>query len=109
MTWAPGESGNPAGRPAGVPNKLTRSMREAFLEAFDKLGGVDALVEWAGRHDDNRGAFYSLVSKLLPREIDLRANDGGFALIIQERLDRARARIAEQDEAAGAKAGGDVR
>jgi len=67
-------------------------MRDAFLEAFDRLGGVDALVAWAGRHDDNLGRFYQMLSKLLPREVDLRSNGGGVGLIIQERLERARKR-----------------
>jgi len=57
-------------------------MREAFLMAFDALGGVPALVEWASRDDDNRGQFYGLLARLLPREVNLSAESGGFQLTI---------------------------
>ena len=52
----------------GTKNKVTQSMREAFKDAFDKMGGVDALVEW-GSMPQNRGAFYQLASKLIPIEV----------------------------------------
>ena len=56
------------GRPVGAKNKVTQSMREAFKEAFDGMGGAEALMEW-GMEPDNRGAFYSLASKLIPIEV----------------------------------------
>ena len=54
------------GRQAGTPNKVTASMRQAFQDAFDKLGGVEALVDW-GR--ENPSLFYPLASKLIPLDI----------------------------------------
>ncbi len=60
--------GNPPGigRPKGAQNKLTRTIKEAFREAFERRGGVDALIQWAKKDES---AFYSLVSKLIPTEV----------------------------------------
>ena len=57
--------GNP-GRPVGVKNKVTQSIREAFKEAFDQLGGAQALARWGA---ENPTPFYALASKLIPQEI----------------------------------------
>ena len=42
-----GSSGNPNGRPLGSKNKFT-TLKNAFIETFEELGGVDNLVEWLG-------------------------------------------------------------
>ena len=42
-----GSSGNPNGRPVGSRNKFT-TLKSAFIEAFEELGGVDNLIEWDG-------------------------------------------------------------
>lgn len=52
------------GRVKGTPNKRTSEVKGSLIEAFDNLGGVDALVEWA--KDGNRGEFYKLWAKVLP-------------------------------------------
>lgn len=54
------------GRPKGVPNKVTASMRQAWMDAFDKLGGVDALVAWGRTNPDD---FYKAVTKLIPLDL----------------------------------------
>ena len=64
------------GRPKGTPNKLTRAAKEAFQLAFDQLGGVDKMVEWAQSDPDNLKAFYSLYSKLIPVDV----TSGGNAI-----------------------------
>lgn len=51
------------GRPKGTPNKFTASIRDAFREAFDRRGGVDALLAWA---DENPDEFYRLIGKMIP-------------------------------------------
>lgn len=63
-----GQSGNPAGRVAGSPNKFTKSVKEAFAEAFEKLGGAQALMAWG---KDNPTEFYKLASKLIPAEVNM--------------------------------------
>ena len=62
--FKPGQSGNPAGKPKGTLNNFTK-VRNAWLTAFDQLGGTAGLVKW-GR--ENRGDFYKLLTRLLPRE-----------------------------------------
>lgn len=51
--------------PAG-PQKVTRQLRELFREAFDQLGGVEYLVDFATRNDQNARVFVQAISKLLP-------------------------------------------
>lgn len=55
-------------KPVGAKNKVTQSMREAWLNAFNEIGGVPALVKW-GKKPRNQTAFYSLASKLIPVDI----------------------------------------
>jgi len=43
-------------------------MRQAWMEAFEGVGGVEALIEW-GKNPKNQTAFYSLASKLIPIDI----------------------------------------
>lgn len=46
------------GRKKGQPNKLTRDAREAVAKAFDGVGGIEALTEWAL---NNPSEFYTRV------------------------------------------------
>lgn len=65
------------GRPKGTPNKLTRTVRDAFEQAFELLqqDEGDPVIErpaanlsaWAQR---NPTEFYKLASKLIPTEIN---------------------------------------
>lgn len=55
-----------SGRQPGSINKATASIKGAFVEAFDKLGGADALAKWAV---DQPTEFYKLASKLIPTEL----------------------------------------
>jgi hypothetical protein len=67
------------GRPKGSLNKSTKAVKEALEEAFDELGGVDSLVQWARR---DPGEFYKCWVKMLPKNMEVSGKDGE-ALIIQ--------------------------
>lgn len=54
------------GRKKGVPNKTTASVQAALTEAFERRGGIDALVAWAERDPTE---FYKLWGKLIPKDI----------------------------------------
>lgn len=57
------------GRPKGSKNKFT-ALKDTFLQAFEDIGGVKELARW-GKDEKNRGAFYQIISKMLPKEIEL--------------------------------------
>lgn len=63
------------GRPKGVKNKLT-NLREAVLEAFDQVGGVQYLARLAEGTQSDRAAFVGLVSKVLPTQINANVEGG---------------------------------
>ena len=65
-----GSSGNPNGRPVGSKNKFT-TLKNAFIETFEELGGVDNLVEWARA---NQTEFYRMVARLMPREVETKVS-----------------------------------
>lgn len=55
------------GRKKGVPNKTTQAAKEAIAEAFEKMGGTKALVDWADKDNDNRRVFYAQIwPKIVP-------------------------------------------
>lgn len=54
------------GRTKGVPNKTTTAAKEAFSLAFEGIGGVSALIEWA---EENRSDFFKLYARLIPVEL----------------------------------------
>lgn len=68
----------PSGRPKGVRNKLT-NLRDAVLEAFDRVGGADYLVRLAEGTQSDRAAFVSLMNKVLPTQINQQV-EGGIKL-----------------------------
>ncbi|WP_324807197.1 hypothetical protein SH584_11430 [Sphingomonas sp. LY29] len=58
------------GRPKGAVNKTTKAAKEAIAEAFEKMGGINALVSWASTSDDNRKVFYSQIwPKIVPLQV----------------------------------------
>lgn len=70
------------GRPKGVPNKATKAIKEMIVQALDKAGGVNYLLEQSQK---NPTAFLSLVAKVLP--LQLTGEDGGAIQI--QKIERA--------------------
>jgi hypothetical protein len=56
------------GRRKGTPNKMTASVKSALEEAFEQLGGVEVLANWA---EENPGDFFKLWVKILPRDFSV--------------------------------------
>jgi hypothetical protein len=54
------------GRAPGAKNRITKDLKTAYLEAFDKRGGMQGLLDWAETAPD---AFYAQISKMLPRNV----------------------------------------
>jgi len=50
----------------GIPNKTTVAVKQALIEAFEQMGGVARLAEFAKVEP---GEFYKLWVKILPQEI----------------------------------------
>lgn len=67
------------GRQKGSPNKVTASISQALTDAFDNLGGVPSLVKWG---EANRGEFYKLWSKLVPRDVKVGGEGGGPVQVV---------------------------
>lgn len=62
------------GRTKGSKNKFT-DLKNAFLQVFDKLGGVEGFFQWASKNNLNKTQFYHMITKLLPKAIDVSASD----------------------------------
>lgn len=76
MPFQPGVSGNAAGRPKGSQNKSTASVKAALCEAFEKMGGVPALLAWGKKNPEE---FYKIWAKMMPTEIQ--ANVSGKVVV----------------------------
>lgn len=74
MSFKPGHPGGP-GRPKGSPNKLTRTVRQAFEEAFEELNRDPdkpyALAQWGKKNPDK---FYLLSQKLIPAQVEAKVD-----------------------------------
>ena len=88
--FRPGE--RPVGRQKGTPNKATASIKAAFVEAFDNLGGATALANWAR---ENPTEFYRLASKLIPTEVNAKV-EHDLTQLTDEQLDAKLAAAAAQ-------------
>lgn len=64
-----------AGAKLGVQRVDTQRAHEAIALAFERIGGVDALVTWA---KENQGAFYERVwPKIIPAQLTVQPGQGG--------------------------------
>lgn len=60
------------GRPAGSANKINADVKEMTLQALTKAGGAEYLFR---QSKENPVAFMSLVSKLLPKDVNVKTSD----------------------------------
>ena len=81
------------GRKKGTPNKTTRAVKDAIVNAFEKVGGEDYLAMVA---KSDPKTFCSLLGRVLPSEIKADVRSSGEVLI--ERVAAARARLARARE-----------
>jgi hypothetical protein len=65
-----------AGRPKGSTNKIPRVAKENIIQAFEELGGIEGLVNWAKSDPKNHGDFYKIYGRLLPIENNVSGTDG---------------------------------
>ena len=86
--FKPGQSGNPEGRTPGIPNRLTREVKEILEQAFEGIGGVEAFVKW-GSQKKNRGEFYKLWVKILPKDMKI-TGDFGLGQLFEMMADKAK-------------------
>ena len=60
-------------RPKGSPNKIGAGVKSNVIGVFEKIGGREAMAEWA---KENLTEFYRLYARLIPSEtlttIDIR-------------------------------------
>lgn len=68
------------GRKAGTPNKSTKNAREAFQLAYEGLGGVQKLTEWA---KENQTEFFKLYARLIPVEHVGEGGEGPISTIVK--------------------------
>jgi len=83
--FKPGQSGNPGGCPKGIKHKSTQ-IKEAFYNAFDKVGGIDDLVKWINSSQTNKKEFYKLLVGMLPKELQGDLGTGAKVIIIKDKL-----------------------
>ena len=67
-------------------------LKSAFIEAFEEIGGVDNLVEWARC---NQTEFYRMLARLMPREIHADVNAGTSLVELLQEIDEREAKHKE--------------
>lgn len=67
------------GRQKGTPNKLGGTAKENVACVFVRLGGIQAMVDWA---EKNPTQFYGIYAKLLPIDMELSGKEGAPAVQI---------------------------
>jgi hypothetical protein len=72
MAFKKGQSGNKKGRTPGVPNHLTTSAKEAFMYAFNNVGGQERLAKYART---NYSDFIKIFSRIIPQDINTKGTD----------------------------------
>ena len=66
------KTGGP-GRPMGSKNKVPANLRDDLITVYEKLGGIQGMVEWAKAKEGNRALFYRILASTLPRQVAVSA------------------------------------
>ena len=77
------------GRPIGSKNKVPANLRNDLVTVYEKLGGIQGMVEWAKAKEGNRALFYRILASTLPRQIAVSArleHDHGLNKLSNEEL-----------------------
>ena len=61
------------GRPMGSLNKVPANLRDDLITVYEKLGGIQGMVEWAKAKEGNRALFYRILASTLPRQVAVSA------------------------------------
>ena len=78
-----------SGRKPGSPNKMASGVKSNVIGVFSKIGGREAMAEWALA---NQTQFYQIYSKLLPSELsaEVRGSVGADFLAVLAKFWAAR-------------------
>lgn len=73
------------GRKKGTPNKISLTVKQAVIETFSNLGGIEHMTAWARKQPTE---FYRLAGRLIPTEIT--GQGGGPVLVTSDPQEIAR-------------------
>ena len=76
-----------AGRKKGSKNKVPADIRQIYEDVFHEIGGLKTFAEWARKTDHNKGIYYQMLSKLLPRTIEGKLG-GDITVIVKSAIPR---------------------
>ena len=62
------------GRQKGTPNKLNANAKDNIAAVFQRIGGLEAMAQWA---TENRTEYYRIYSRLLPIDAQISGANGG--------------------------------
>jgi hypothetical protein len=69
------------GRPVGSKNKVPANLRDDLVTVYEKLGGIQGMVEWAKAKEGNRALFYRILASTIPRQVAVSARlEYGYGL-----------------------------
>lgn len=71
------------GRKRGTSNKFT-NLKEAFINAFNNIGGEEALTDFANIKR-NQQSFFQMLSKMLPTNVKTDI-DGELKITIEKKI-----------------------
>ena len=77
------------GRPLGSKNRVPANLRTDLITVYERLGGIQGMVEWAKAKEGNRALFYRILASTLPRQIAVSArleHDHGLNKLSNEEL-----------------------